>query len=160
MPVRRAVFMRNLSAVKALSFLLAFVVLHAGPLFSDLTDAGTVAEKYEESSRPLFQPAPEDKKEIRKDPFYDRLRRDRRDFLEKQRESKRKFYEKIRQKDWSLEEQQKKLAEYHKNEVERNQKFMKKQRNKIDKHSQRKERGSLWTELYSRAKDMTGSSKS
>lgn len=140
--------MRNTSVLKWLLVPAFCLVWGTSAQASSLENLGkAVVEKYEEKSTPLFsEQEPEVKEKLKGDPFFDKIREKNKEFTKDEQETRRKFIEKVREKDWSNEEKQEKLAAFQKKELARRKKFMDKQQKKIQDHQEGD--SSIWKELF------------
>lgn len=134
--------MRNISGLKELRAGIAVGMLLLGSQSlwaADPIERVIVAgiDKLEETSKPLLNPnAPEEKEKIKKDPFFDKIRKEQRKFSNKERARRLEFIQKAREKNWDGEKLQTALAGFQKKEMKRRQKFTEKQQKKIQKHQE------------------------
>ena len=144
MKIKPAASMRNISALKVFaagSLGLLFLAV-PGPRLEAENIAESVqkaiVDKFEETSKPLFNPESVDKqpKPGKPDEFISKINRKRADFYTKEKKRKAKFLKKVRESDWSSEKKQQKLADYHQDEMKRVEKFLAKQQKQFDKRQQ------------------------
>lgn len=95
-----------------------------------------IVTAFEKSSVPLFedksnQPKPQT------DPFLEKVRKERNKFYYQDQKRQREFVEKLRDSNWSEEKKQQKIADFHKEQTERRQKFGQKLQKKIEKHQEK-----------------------
>lgn len=126
--------MRNILAFSALLIL-------SGTAYAASVEEGiqqAVLEAFEETSLPVFEPPPESANlpdELKKtDDFLEKLREERVDFYNKERQRKREFRKEMREERWDLKRRQKEFKEYHQEARERQQNFFDDQQKKIDKN--------------------------
>ena len=127
--------MRNLSALSLFLMISSFLVVpgvSAAESSSDIHDFKPVTT-IKESSRPVFDLNIFKDNPKEADDFFSKLRTKQKDFEHDQLDKKHKAFQKAREEE-SPEKRRKILAEYHKDEQERLQKFRSKQQKKMDKH--------------------------
>ena len=139
MKLRPRVCMLNISAPRAVPFLAVglLIFFNSGAAFPDVTEnvIKAAVDKFEQTSKPLFDPdAPEQKEKRKEDPFFDKIRQRQIRFEKKEQKRQRDFTDKLRGSDWSDEKRQQEIFEFNKGKIERRKKFSKKQQQKIDNH--------------------------
>ena len=136
------VFMRNISAFSLIFLFSFFPYAWCDQVKSNLNTAQAVITKYEETSRPVFDPdkGQDDQSSFQKirdkasklNPKVKSLEKKRDNFYKKQREEQRKFFQKIENEPDS-EETQNKLNQFAHKQAEERLKFSKGTKKKYDK---------------------------
>jgi hypothetical protein len=93
-----------------------------------------------EEARPLTDPNAIKESKPKADPFFDKLRRERDRFFKKRQEKQRSFLERIKKKHPEPAELEKALAKFHGDDTENTQKFLRKQKEKVDRYLEKKEK--------------------
>lgn len=124
-------------------FLIILLFLVGSLLFSNLIYADTsdtlkaLAEpivNVARTAKPIFS-ADEIKEPGRPaDPFFEKIREKREDFLKKQQKRRKEFFRKIRREEFTSEERKRRVARFRQKESQRLEEFLVKQKRKIDKH--------------------------
>ena len=87
------------------------------------------------TSKPVFDPELFKKEKNEPlDPFFDKIRKTRSGFSEKELKWKQETFRKIKDQNLPDEERQKKFVEFRKEEIARELKFNRKEKKKINKH--------------------------
>ena len=104
-------------------------------IVSSVTDA---VESFSESAKPLFNPDQFKEKPGSPDPFFDKIKSKRAQFMSKQKQKQRDFFDKIRKKGWQGDKLQEELNSFQQKQKEEMDKFLAKQQKKIDQHMAKK----------------------
>ena len=92
----------------------------------------------QETSRPVFDTELFKEKPAEVDPFLEKFRRQYTEFYRDQQERRLKYITKLRRQDLEPEELQKKLAGFHQKQLERQEKFVRKQNKKMRRYQEKK----------------------
>lgn len=134
MPGRRKVFTRNILVIKAVLFFLLFGFPIRNGFAADQSDSQNVIEKVFHTSKPVFDPESYKDQPVQADPFLSKLNQKKRKFLTKQQEKRKKFLSQLNQKILPPLEKQERLREFEQKQADETQKFLLKQKEKMERH--------------------------